>query len=375
LILGENNTASYYLLDESGNILESVNPLDSMLSSKDFSILNLVSHNGKSFTSQINNKLYYVAPYTISSNGWMLVMLEQPIGANQQVTASIALLITLTLLCLVLCFLLADILSRRTIMPLYEVMHKMKSIENEDFAARIDVKGNDEIADLASQFNQMASKINSLVDEVYKADIRKKEAELRALQAQINPHFLYNTLDMVYWTAKMESAPETSEMINSLSHFFRSAFNPTGEFTTVYNEVEHLRYYVILLQQRKNHFDFNLEIDPDTSNCKTVKLVLQPLVENCIIHGIGKKENGQINVLIHRRDEKLIYVIEDNGSGIDVADIEQLMANPLGSARGFSIRNVNERIKLAFGPEYGLIFTSKPEGGAIVTVELPFIKE
>lgn len=375
LITAENNTASYYLFDESGKVLTSVNPIDGLLPSQDFSPLNLVSHSGKSFTSQINSKNYYVAPYTISSNGWMLVMVEQPTVANQQVVASIALLASLTLLCLVLCFLLADVLSRLTIKPLNEVMHKMKRIENEDFAARIEVKGTYEIAELASQFNQMASKINSLVDEVYKADIRKKEAELRALQAQINPHFLYNTLDMVYWTAKMENAPETSDLISSLSHFFRSAFNSTGEYTTVYNEVEHLRYYVILLQQRKNHFDFNLEMDPDTSNCKTVKLVLQPLVENSIIHGIGKRENGQINVLIHHRDDQLIYIVEDNGPGIDVAEIEQLMANPVSSTRGYGLRNVNDRIRLAFGPEYGLRFGSKPEGGTVVTVVLPFIKE
>ena len=375
LLSAENNKASYYLLDESGNILSSVNPIENALPSKDFSPLNLALNSGKVFTSQINHKRYFVAPYTISSNGWMLVMVEKPTGADQQLVASIVLLTSLTLLCLVLCFLLADILSRRTIKPLNEVMQKMKSIENEDFAARIDVKGDDEVAKLAEQFNQMASKINSLVDEVYKADIRKKEAELKALQAQINPHFLYNTLDMVYWTAKMENASETSDLINSLSHFFRSAFNPSGEFTTVYNELEHLRYYVILLQQRKNHFDFNLEVDPDTSNCKTVKLVLQPLVENSIIHGIGKMENGQINVLIHHRDDHLIYIIDDNGVGIDVAEIEQLMATPLGSARGFGIRNVNDRIKLAFGTKYGISFYSKPEGGAVVTVSLPYIKE
>lgn len=375
LILSENSTASFYLFDKNGDILLSINPIDGSLNTKDFSPINLISNNGNSFDSQINNNRYYVAPYTISANGWTLAMVEQPVDADQQVTASIALLITLTIFCLVLGFLLADILSRRTIKPLYEVMSKMKSIENEDFAARIEEKGDDEIAELASQFNQMAAKINSLVEEVYKAEIQKKEAELRALQAQINPHFLYNTLDMVYWTAKMENAPETSDLINSLSHFFRSAFNSTGEFTTVYNELEHLRYYVILLQQRNNHFDFNLEIDPDISNCKTVKLVLQPLVENAIIHGIGKRENGQINVLIQRCGDKLVYIIEDNGPGIDVADLQHLLENPLSSTRGFGIRNVNDRIKLAFGDDYGLKFSSKPEGGAVVSVEFPYIKE
>ncbi len=375
LIAAENSTASYYLFDVSGRIVSSVNPIDGVLPEADFSPLHLVSQSGKSFVSLINNKRYYVAPHTITSNGWMLVMLEQPTAADQQVLASIALLASLTLVCLVLSFVSADILSRITIKPLNEVMHKMKSIENEDFSARIEVKGVDEISELASQFNQMASKINSLVDEVYKADIRKKEAELKALLAQINPHFLYNTLDLVYWTAKMENAPETSELINTLSHFFRSAFSPTGEYTTVHNEIEHLRYYVILLQQRNSHFDFNLEVDPDASECKTVKLVLQPLVENSIIHGIGNKEDGQINVFIQHVDGQLVYIVEDNGSGIDVAEIEQLMANPSDSGRGFGLRNVNDRIRLAFGQAYGLSFAAKPEGGTVVRVVLPFIKE
>jgi two-component system sensor histidine kinase YesM len=375
LIAAENNSASYYLLDQSGAVVSSVNPLDVPLPAEDFSSLNLAAHNGSSFPSQIDGKRYYAVPYAISANDWTLVMVEKPLRADQQVIAGITLLTSLTLLCLILCFILADRLSRLTLKPLNEVMKTMKSIENEDFAARIEVKGQDEVARLATQFNQMASKINSLVDKVYKADIRKREAELRALQAQINPHFLYNTLDMIYWTAKMEQALETSDLINSLSHFFRSAFNPAGEYTTVSNEVEHLRYYIILLQQRKNHFDFNLEMDPDTSNCKTVKLILQPLVENSIIHGIENRENGQINILIQHRDDQLVYTVEDNGVGIDMADMEQLLANPLSSARGYGIRNVNDRISLAFGPEYGLRFLAKPEGGTIVTVVMPYLKE
>ena len=374
-LAAENTEAvTYYLFDETGHTVFSLDPLEAPLPPEDFSPKNLLTKNGTSFVSVIGNKRYYVVPYTLAVNGWTLCLVSRATAVDQQIVAAILLLTSLTFVCLLLCLLLGNSLSHRILGPLYEVMAKMKQMEKEDFSARIDVKGNDEVAQLATQFNRMASKIDSLVDEVYKADIRKKEAELRALQAQINPHFLYNTLDMVYWTAKMENAPETSELIDALSLFFRSALTPAGEFTTVRNELEHLRYYVILRQQGKYPFDFNLDLDPQTPDCKTVKLVLQPLVENAIVHGIGQRADGKINVSIRRQGLFLVYTIEDNGAGVDVADIQQLMAQPLESTRGFGIRNVNDRIRLAFGPEYGLVFRNKPEGGTIVTVTFPFIK-
>lgn len=375
LLYTENDDISYYLMDETGDILLCVNPLDEPLPDDDFSPAHLLPKSGSSFVSTIGNKHYYVAPHTIAANGWTLCMVSQPTTVNQQIFTSIVLLATLTVLCLVLCLLLGNTLSRRTLGPLHEIMQKMKQIENENFAVRIEVKDDDEVAQLSTQFNRMATKINSLVDEVYKADIRKKEAELRALQAQFNPHFLYNTLDIVYWTAKMENAPETSDLISALSLFFRSALSPTGEFTTVKNELEHLRYYVILRQQSKQPFDFNLQVDPDTPECKTVKLVLQPLVENAIIHGIGQMENGRVDVSIRHESDRLVYRIQDNGKGVDTADMERLMTQPLESTRGFGIRNVNDRIQLVFGPRYGLTFYNRPEGGTVVTVIFPYIRE
>lgn len=375
IINAENDPASYYLLDGAGETILSVNPLASGTPKQQFDEINFANMNGRSVATRIDGVRYYAAPYVISTNGWVLVKVARPTAADQQIVAGIVFLISLTVVCILLVFLLADFLSKRSIEPLHEVIQKMKLIENEDFAARIDVKGEGEVAELATQFNQMASKINSLVDEVYKENIQKKEAELRALQAQINPHFLYNTLDMVYWTAKMENAVETSDMINSLSHFFRSGLSLKGELTQVKNELEHLRYYIILMQQKEKSFEFSLEQDADTADCKTVKLVLQPLVENAMIHGISDMEDGQIKVSILHVEENLIYRIEDNGKGIDVSEMEQLMINPLESTRGLGTRNVHDRIQLAFGNAYGLRFEERQGGGTIVTVTMPYLKD
>ena len=154
----------------------------------------------------------------------------------------------------------------------------MDTFGHQDFSTRIEVRGNDEAALVARHFNQMADQIQDLIQKVYEGTIRKKEAELKALQAQINPHFLYNTLDIAYWTAKMERASQTSEMIDSLSQFFRHALIMDDDFTTVGNEIEHLRYYIILKRQGKTSFDFELDYEEETLGCRVVKLVLQPLV-------------------------------------------------------------------------------------------------
>ena len=367
--------AGFYLLDDTGRVRYTSSALEAGLSGDEFTYDNLLARHGQCFPFRDGGREYYAAPYVIGANGWVLCGVSLPRSVNQQIAASTALLATLTFFCLFLCVFLAYNLSRRATGPLREVVQKMKQMEEENFSVRIHIRGEDEVAQVATQFNSMAAKISSLVDEVYKADIRKKEAELRALQAQINPHFLYNTLDMAYWLAKTEHAPQTGEVISSLSHFFRSALTPSGEFTTVRGEVEHLRYYVVLRQQGGPFFAFNLELDPNTPDCRTVKLVLQPLVENAILHGIAKMEDGWIDVSIRREGELLVYRIEDNGKGVDVADMEQLMAQPLESTRGFGIKNINDRIQLAFGPRYGLTFHNKPEGGAVVTATFPYIKE
>ncbi len=363
----------FFLLDETGTVrYSSASPEEeTLLPARSFQ--ELADRHGSALPFRHNGREYYAAPYLLSSNGWLLCGVSLPRSVNQQIAASTALLTTLTFFCLFLCVFLAYSLSRRATGPLREVVEKMKSMEDENFSVRIRVQGQDEIAQVASQFNSMAAKISSLVDEVYKADIRKKEAELRALQAQINPHFLYNTLDMAYWLAKNEHAPQTGEVISSLSHFFRCALMPAGEFTTVADEVEHLRYYLVLRQQGEPFFAFDLEMDPRTEGCRTVKLVLQPLVENAILHGIGQREDGWIRVDIFREEDRLVYRIADNGGGVDVAELEQLMAQPLESTRGFGIRNINDRIRLAFGQEYGLRFSNRPEGGTVVTAVFPFI--
>lgn len=368
----EADYTSYFIVDSNGEVqytsiqkngpdqLESPVPYDE-----------LMKHQGGAFVIQRNRTQLYVSPHYISENGWIVYSLSIPVTVQKQLRDSLIQLMVLAVLCFIFCIIIARGISRRMTRPLENIIGHMALLEKEQFSTRAEVHGNDEISLLARQFNKMAQKIQSLIEEVYLVNIRKKELELRALQAQVNPHFLYNTLDMIYWTAKVENAPETSDMISSLSNFFRQALSSEDGFTTIENEIEHLRYYVVLRQQSKKPFDFDLNVEDSLLSCRVIKSVLQPLVENAIIHGIRDIDDGKIQVTIFVSDHKIIYTIVDNGQGIDVPDMNALLSRTEENHRGFGIKNINDRIQLMYGKEYGIHFENVTSGGAKVIVIQP----
>lgn len=317
-----------------------------------------------------NNKELYIVPHSPLDNGWIVYSVSEPVTVRRQLWESILWLLILVILCFVFCFIIARSISRRMCRPLEDITEHMKLLEDQHFSARVTVEGDDEISLLARQFNTMAGRIQSLIEEVYLSNIRKKELELRALQAQVNPHFLYNTLDMIYWTAKMENASETSDMISSLSCFFRQALAGEDEFTTIENEIEHLRYYIILRRQSKP-FDFDLEVEDGLLAARVVKFVLQPLVENAILHGIRDLDEGKIEVKISQTEDLIRYTITDNGQGVDLSDMNLLLMRTEKNHRGFGIKNINDRIQLIYGKAYGIHYENVPEGGTRVTVVQP----
>lgn len=362
---------NYVILDKDGKML-----FNTGLGEEETGILDyrdLMAKDGECYRTRARNAgdEYYLSPYGLAAGRWMLCGISGTGDVDRMISASLMLILGLSASCFVVCAVLALLVSRRILKPLSEVIRHMDTFGHQDFSPRIEVRGKDEAALLARHFNQMADQIQDLIHKVYEGAIRKKEAELRALQAQINPHFLYNTLDIAYWTAKMESAPQTSEMIDSLSHFFRHALIMDDDFTTVENEIEHLRYYIILRRQGKTPFDFELDYETETLGCRVVKLVLQPLVENAIIHGISGMKDGKVEVNIFRDGEFLKYEVKDNGTGIDVDDMNQLLEHVESNNRGLGIKNMNDRIKLVCGEGYGLSFCNREGRGAVITVTQP----
>ncbi len=365
----------YFIIDENKTIISAMdkNKLGTKLDTK-FNSPKLYSAQSGYFNSMIDNHNFLVTYMDLSRPGWKLINLVplDQLSDDTKVIRSIT--VYGVLISLALCLLLILFFSLKVLSPLKQIRRYMKYIENENFDVSINVKGNDEISLLGKSFNKMSKKLNELINEVYTVQIKQKEAELKALQAQINPHFLYNTLDTIYWMCRMENAVESSYLVQALSKLFRLSLNSGNEFTTVKHEIDHLDNYIIIQERRfEELIKFEINVSDEVLDCKVVKLVLQPLVENAIYHGIEKKGNqGTIAISVFREGNDVVYIIQDDGAGADEEELNRLLKKVEKNNRGFGIKNVNDRIKLYFGNDYGIKFSSSYENGTTVTVRQPF---
>jgi two-component system sensor histidine kinase YesM len=238
----------------------------------------------------------------------------------------------------------------------------------------------DEITELGMSFNIMIGKIKDLLDSKIKEQENLKKAELRALQAQINPHFLYNTLDTIIWMAESKKTDQVVDIVSALSNFFRISLSKGMDWITIGEEVERIRSYLTIQKMRyQDILDFKIEVDQDVAEHTILKLILQPLVENALYHGIkNKRRGGMISVRAKRkgRDEILLEV-EDDGIGFTPEKLTQLRADlnddsgDIKLESGFGIGNVNNRIRLYYGKSYGVSIRSEYNTGTCVTLVIP----
>lgn len=365
----------YFIIDENETIISAMDKqkLGTKLDTK-YNNPKMYSAQSGYFNSVIDKHNFLVTYINLSRPGWKLINLVplDQLSDDTKIIRSIT--VYGVLISLALCLLLILFFSLKVLSPLKQIRRYMKYIENENFNVSINVKGNDEISLLGKSFNKMSKKLNELINEVYTVQIKQKEAELKALQAQINPHFLYNTLDTIYWMCRMENAVESSYLIQALSRLFRLSLNSGNEFTTVRHEIDHLDNYLTIQEKRfEELIRFKINVSDEVLGCKVVKLVLQPLVENAIYHGIEKKgSQGTISVSVFREGNDVVYIIQDDGAGADEEELTKLLEKVEKNNRGFGIKNVNDRIKLYFGNEYGIKFSSSYENGTTVTVRQPF---
>jgi two-component system sensor histidine kinase YesM len=326
----------------------------------------------------LDGSQHAAAYYTEPTSGWRLVRLipKELFLEENAAVREIALLGTG--IALAVCLAIGSLFTAKIVRPIRRLSALMTEVEGENLDVTASVRGNDEIAVLGDSFNRMTARIRTLLQEVYFGTIKRREAELKALQAQVHPHFLYNSLDAIYWMARTEGATDTSELVRALSLVFRLSLNHGEEFTTVGSEIELLRNYMRLQQARyEDTLRFTIDCDPTLMPCKVVKLVLQPLVENAIQHGLEERGGeGTVTVSVAEEEGRLVYRVVDDGVGTDEAEIRSLLNQEATvqndvSARGFGLRNVQERIALHFGPEYGIEFSSTPGHGTTVRVIQP----
>ncbi|MFX3635886.1 MAG: sensor histidine kinase [Candidatus Pristimantibacillus sp.] len=288
---------------------------------------------------------------------------------------------------LVLSILISMLLAASLTKPIRQMGKTMRAVERGDFDVELPLKGPLEVVQLSSRFNLMLNKIRQLMKQIIIEQESKRKYELEVLQAQINPHFLYNTLNSVVRMVGMSKNEEVITMITSLSKLFRISLSKGNTVITVSEELEHARHYLTIQQMRfKKKFDFTIEANEEVLACYTLKLVLQPLIENAIVHGIEYMvDEGHIRINARIQNEQLVLEIADNGVGMSAQKLEGILKevkaprddsrNQNSAGSGVAVRNVHDRIQLYYGSSYGLEFESEQEEGTTVRVYIPVIRE
>ncbi|RCW73199.1 cache domain-containing sensor histidine kinase [Saliterribacillus persicus] len=272
--------------------------------------------------------------------------------------------------------------------PITQLMAFMRKAESGQFHVRYKEKRDDEIGLLGRSFNKMLSQINDLLRLTERHERQKREAEFRSLQANINPHFLYNTLDTIQWMARKQKANDVAEVVESLAKLFRIGLSKGRDRITLEEEFDHIESYLLIQKTRyREKLVYHLEIEESLKKNYVLKFILQPLVENAIYHGIKERRGiGHIDVTATKKEDHLIIEVKDDGKGMDPKQLAhmQLALNEAiertenqkedDDKKGYGMLNVQARIILAFGSSYGLTLESKEGEGTTIQIKLPLLK-
>ena len=262
--------------------------------------------------------------------------------------------------------------------PLRGLASAMESFESDaDHFAHKPVGGTREVQELSDSFEHMVLRIQELMTTVREEEINLRKTELKALQAQINPHFLYNTLDSIAWMCEQGRNADAVRMVHALARLFRISISRGHELIPIAKEIEHAESYLqIQMYRYKNQFTYDFDVDPDCLSYYCNKITLQPIIENSINHGLDLMvDEGRIDVLVRQDGDDIVFSVRDNGVGMSEEQIEAIMQHGPTDRTGIGIKNVNDRLKIYFGKSYGLHITSEPDVGTCVEIRMPKIKE
>jgi len=271
--------------------------------------------------------------------------------------------------------------TRSIVKPIQKLKRLMKEAQRGDLTVSFNTKYNDEIGELGNSFNTMVKEINNLINLVQIEEKNKRMAEMNVLQAQIKPHFIYNTLDTIRWMAEEHNEKDIVKIIEAFTNLLRISLSKGKEIISVKEELNHMQSYLTIQKIRyEDKLDYEIQFDENILNYKLIKLILQPLVENAIYHGIKEKRgNGKVVITGEIKEDLLCFTIKDNGKGIEdglLKKINKMLvnSNEKENKMGYGIFNVNERIRLTYGEKYGLIYKSIYGEGTIVQVRHPIIE-
>ena len=367
-----------YVMDQNGDVVYApVNPIIYRVKEEW-----LVEKSKDSIVRKIRDSSYQIMYSDSSYTNWKTVGVFSLSESLQEVTKLRNYSMIIGSLTLVLAVIISIFFTSSIAKPIMKLRMLMKKAEGGDLDVHFNSRYGDEIGQLGNSFNNMIGEIKKLIQMVYAEQKNKREAELKTLQAQIKPHFLYNTLDTIQWMAQDHQADDIVEIVSALTKLFRIGLSKGKEMLKLRDELEHVRSYMVIQKARyEDKLDYEIKYDESILECRVIKLILQPLVENAIYHGIKEKRGSSKIVITAKQAEGKLYLsVSDDGAGIEPEKMQEIKAMLEGkkddsNTLGYGIFNVNERIRLSFGAEYGLNFISTLGIGTTVEIWHPLIEE
>ena len=340
---------------------------------------NIMSSNNF-ITKTVLGKKVYAGFYRIKNTDWYMVAVMPADPIMKKSTHIICNFLLIYIAFLLIAFIIASRLSHSMTRRLSLVVNQMAKVRFEPPVQLKDADSQDEIGELIDTYNYMSRKIQQLMDDQAKAAENLRIVEFDSLQAQINPHFLYNTMDMISWLAQQGKSDEVTEVVRRLSRFYRLTLSRKQELTTIADEAEHVTIYIELQNMRFNNgIDFIMDIPDYLMEYSMPKLIFQPLVENSIIHGIMEKEEktGSIVLTGWMEDEDIVLLLSDAGVGIDPDILPKFLDgtfhNPQSKGSNVAVYNTHRRLQILYGERYGLSFSSTKGQGTEVQIRIPAI--
>jgi len=318
--------------------------------------------------------VYNESPYS----GVKTIMLTPSAVILTEVNHLRKVVIMVVLIGILISLLLGFILSKPLVGSIHTLRRAMENVEKGNLNHRVSIQSYDEIGQLGKGFNHMVNEIDRLVSEVYKTGLREKEAEIKALQSQMNPHFLYNTLETINMLAITKGNLEVSDMVSSLGRLLRYTVDNSSKIVTFKEELSFIHSYIAIQRVRMGEeLQYGEDIEPSLLDVLIPKLVLQPFVENAILHGLFG-QGGRIVIKASTKNQILEIVIHDNGKGVSIEKLEELKKSlktghtlPTKNHNGIAMPNVHERIQLLYGEQYGIEIENQEQNGFSVTLKMP----
>ena len=364
-----------FLMDEAGNIV--YHPQQQLLyaglKSEDTAALATLEDG----TYADDTVIYCVT--SVAGSDWRVVgvsYVDELVNRNvsEMIRLSMALAVVVLVAALLTSWLLSHLLGR----PLRGLAAAMENFEADaDHFTYRPVGGTREVQELSDSFGHMVVRIQRLMTTVREEEVNLRKTELKALQAQINPHFLYNTLDSIAWMCEQGRNADAVKMVHALARLFRISISKGHELIPIAKEIEHAESYLQIQKYRyKNQFTYEFDVDPECLEYYCNKITLQPIIENAINHGLDLLvEEGSILVRVRQDGGDIVFYVQDNGVGMSAEQIRAIMQRGPSDRTGIGIKNVNDRLKIYFGKNYGLRITSEPDVGTCVEIRMPKIQE